>query len=79
MVAFTWKVPDISECKLKVIVDPDNLIVEKDKQDNTIDKPVLIEGSSGVMSGIANWVMAVVGIIVLGFVLTLAFLWAVRK
>ena len=79
MVAFTWKVPDISECKLKVVVDPDNLIVEKDKQDNSLDKPVLIDGSSGAMGGIANWVMAVSGIIVLGFVLTLAFLWSVRR
>ncbi len=79
MVAFTWKVPDISECKLKVVVDPDNLIVEKDKQDNSIEKPVLIEGSSGVMGGVAYWIMAVAGIIVLGTVLTLAFLWAVRK
>ena len=79
MVAFTWKVPDITECRLKVIIDPDNLIVEKDKQDNSIEKPVLIEGSSGVMGGVAYWIMAVAGIIVLGTVLALAFLWAVRK
>ena len=79
MVAFTWKVPDISECKLKVVVDPDNLIVVKDKQDNSIEKPVFIKGSSGVMGGIANWVMAVSGIIVLGVMLSLAFLWSVRR
>jgi len=79
MVAFTWKVPDISECRLKVVVDPDNLIVEKDKQDNSIEEDVSIEGSSGVMSGIAKWVMATVGIIVLGAVLTLALMWSIRK
>ncbi len=79
MVAFTWKVPDITECRLKVIIDPDNLIVEKDKQDNSIEKPVLIEGSSGVIGGIAYWIMAVAGIIVLGAVLTMAFLWSVRR
>jgi len=79
MVAFTWKVPDISDCRLKVVVDPDNLIVEKDKQDNSIEEDVSIEGSSSVMSGVANWVMAIVGIIVLGVVLTLALMWALRR
>jgi len=53
MVAFTWKVPEKSRCDLKVVIDPDNLITEKNKRNNMKERSVSISGSSTLLLGLS--------------------------
>ena len=53
MVAFTWKVPNKERCNLKVVVDPDDLITEKNTRNNMKERSVTISGSSIFLFGIS--------------------------
>ena len=78
LVAFTWRVPDKAECDLKVVVDPDNLIVEKDEQDNVRENSVTISSSSTLFLGLEKWVAGIIGGVIVILVLVVIF-WSVRR
>ena len=71
MVAFTWKVPDKSRCDLKVVIDPDNLITEKNRRNNMKERSVSISSSSSLLLGLSIETLffivgAVTAILILG-------------
>ena len=78
LVAFTWRVPDRSECDLKVVVDPDNNIVEKDEWDNVRESSISISGSTSTFLGFETWVLSVLGGVT-AIIAILGAIWFVRR
>ena len=78
MVAFTWKVPDRTECDLKVVIDPDNHIVEKNKRDNFKEISVVISEPSNLFFRLSNWTLGFLSVVII-MIIFLSIVWWLRR
>jgi uncharacterized membrane protein len=69
-VVFTWIPPKAGSFKLKYVIDPDNLIIETNKEDNTRVDRVTVRSGSGLVPGF-DPILIVAAIAVVAVIVTI--------